>query len=74
MADFDNGLPPYNTDVSDTKVSDVLIDADRDVVDNIKQISAVGMVTQLADDMLPQTISAVLIQKKEAGINRSMFL
>lgn len=74
MAEFDNGLPPEGIDISDKKISAVLIDKAEAEEADAHKISAVLINKSEPEEAESYKISAVLIGKEPAGRNRSMFL
>ncbi|GEM_PF-6121394 len=67
MADFDNGLPPKGIDVSDKKITTILIDKDVSEEHDIENIKALLVDASEADDKVGDYhIQALSIDASEA--------
>lgn len=73
MADFDNGLPPTGT-TTDSKVEGVSLQSEIAGASFENKMSAIIVEKSLFDDIEPTKAGALLLDKKEAGSNRTMFL
>ena len=75
MADFDNGLPPHGTDITESEISAVLIDKAKVEVGGVYSINAVIMEKEGAQEGEVWSVSAILIDKQDADYqNKYMFL
>lgn len=73
MADFENGLPSVNTDMTDKKVSDVVIQKDEPKSSSQQTVQAVNVLADEATILTQASIDSVRIVTKQAGRNTLIF-
>ncbi|MFV0310528.1 MAG: hypothetical protein ACK5KN_02625 [Dysgonomonas sp.] len=69
MADFDNGLPPVGTDVTDNSVSSVNISSSDAAGVDIKDINSVNVSNSDADVLSVRKVSGLFISNEISGSN-----
>lgn len=74
MADFDNGLPPQGTNVSDSEINSVLIASSEVTKSDTFNVSSVLLETEDVTYSLPSQIASVLIGKEASDYSLCMFL
>lgn len=74
MADFDNGLPPVGTDITDNAVSSVNISSSEAEQADEKRISSVNISSSEAEQTDEKRIGSVNISKESMGSNWGTFL
>jgi hypothetical protein len=74
MADFDNGLPPEGTDVTDNRVSSVNVSSS-DVGDtDIRDISGVTVSSSDVDAIDIRDINGVMVSMEKSPNNNMLFI
>lgn len=74
MADFDNGLPPKETDVTDKSINGIFVSKTDVAKSEISKISAVMVGKSEIESSDINKIRAILISTEPAGKNTAMFL
>lgn len=74
MTDFDNGMPPANTNVTDNRINGVAISKSDSESMRVRSVSGVTISKSEDHSQDIRKISAVLISTEPAGKNTAMFL
>lgn len=69
MADFDNGLPPLNTDLTGKKISNITLDSSEYKAAESQRIQTISIDTDEPKELEPQSIESITINTEKVEGN-----